>query len=276
MMSFIKKCSECKIEKSSEEFNKHRTRKDGLQSVCKLCSLKNSSKWRAENKERHKELCRKWQAENKERAKEADTKWRAKNKERVKKTSAKWYIENKERQKETNAKWRAENKEREKERRARYYQENKEREKEKAAKWRAENKHRQKELSRKWSAENREKITKQVMQRYYSDPNFRLVNVLRARVRGAIKNGHKSAKTMELLGCSIEEVKSHLESQFTEGMTWDNYGKWHIDHIIPCASFDLTDPEQQKKCFHYTNLQPLWATENISKGAKLEYQIERD
>jgi hypothetical protein len=112
------------------------------------------------------------------------------------------------------------------------------------------------------------------MQRYYSDTNFRLVYLLRGRIRTAIKKGCKSAQTMELLGCSIEEVKSHLESQFTEGMTWDNHGEWHIDHIIPCASFDLTDPEQQKKCFHYTNLQPLWASENISKGARLEYQTK--
>jgi hypothetical protein len=63
-----------------------------------------------------------------------------------------------------------------------------------------------------------------------------------------------------------------LQSKFKEVITWENHGKYagHIDHIIPCASFDLTDPEQQKKCFHYTNLQPLWAHENLSKGAKIE------
>ena len=74
-----------------------------------------------------------------------------------------------------------------------------------------------------------------------------------------------------LLGCSIEHARKHLESQFREGMKWDNHGKygWHIDHIIPCASFDLTDPEQQKKCFNYKNLQPLWWHENLSKGSKI-------
>lgn len=61
----------------------------------------------------------------------------------------------------------------------------------------------------------------------------------------------------------------HLESQFEPGMTWENRRKWHIDHIIPCAAFDLTDTEQQRACFHYTNLRPLWASENISKGTKI-------
>ena len=61
----------------------------------------------------------------------------------------------------------------------------------------------------------------------------------------------------------------HLEAQFKPGMTWDNYGLkgWHVDHIRPCASFDLRDPEQQRRCFHYTNLQPLWAEENLKKGS---------
>ena len=269
-MSFIKKCCKCKIEKSSEEFSKYRSKKDGLQGACKLCH----AKYRAENKERAKENNKKWRAENRERVKETSAKWRAENKERVKETSAKWFAKNKERHKESTAKWRAKNKERRKENHAKWYAENKERKKEANAKWRAKNKERRKETNAKWRAENKEKINKQAMQRYYSDINFRLVNVLRARIREAIKNGYKSAKTIELLGCSIEEVKSHLESQFTEGMTWDNHGEWHIDHIIPCASFDLTDPEQQKKCFHYTNMQPLWASENISKGDRLEYQTK--
>ena len=78
----------------------------------------------------------------------------------------------------------------------------------------------------------------------------------------------KSDKTLELLGASVTFVKKYLESLFQPGMSWDNYGEWHVDHIIPCASFDLNDPEQQKKCFHYTNLQPLWAADNIAKGAR--------
>ena len=75
-------------------------------------------------------------------------------------------------------------------------------------------------------------------------------------------------RTMKLIGCDIPHLIKHLESNFKDGMTWDNYGKWHVDHIQPCISFDLEDINQQKKCFHYTNLQPLWAKENWLKGDK--------
>ena len=107
--------------------------------------------------------------------------------------------------------------------------------------------------------------------RHRSDPAFRLKGNLRTRLRQALKGTYKSARTLELLGCTVEELRAHLEAQFKPGMTWENqsFHGWHVDHIRPCASFDLTDPEQQRICFHYTNLQPLWATENLSKGAKL-------
>ena len=78
----------------------------------------------------------------------------------------------------------------------------------------------------------------------------------------------KMDSTRALVGCSPAELKSHLEKQFRSGMAWDNYGQWHIDHIKPCAAFDLTDIAQQKSCFHYSNLQPLWAADNMRKGAR--------
>jgi hypothetical protein len=104
------------------------------------------------------------------------------------------------------------------------------------------------------------------------DMDFRLRGSLRARVRSAIHAncGRKAVRTMELIGCSIKHLRLHLEQQFTSGMSWDNYGDWHIDHIKPCAAFDLADPAQQRECFHYTNLQPLWASDNLSKGARYE------
>ena len=73
---------------------------------------------------------------------------------------------------------------------------------------------------------------------------------------------------MELIGCSKEELIKHLESQFIEGMTWENWSLngWHIDHIRPISSFDLSDPAQAKECFHYSNLQPLWAIDNLKKS----------
>jgi len=74
---------------------------------------------------------------------------------------------------------------------------------------------------------------------------------------------------MELVGCSVEFLIKYLESKFTDGMSWENRGKergkWHIDHIRPCNTFDLTDENEQKRCFHYTNLRPLWAEDNLCR-----------
>ncbi len=122
---------------------------------------------------------------------------------------------------------------------------------------------------------NRENINRWVKKRRKTDINFKLRCDLRSRVLSALKSNKKSASTMELLGCSVQFAREHLESQFTERMTWNNHGtghhgkgmqEWHIDHIKPCASFDLSKPEEQRKCFHYTNLQPLWATHNLLKS----------
>lgn len=105
-----------------------------------------------------------------------------------------------------------------------------------------------------------------------TDIQYCLGNRLRSRIWHALDYGvTKAAKTAELTGCSIAELRAHLESKFAEGMSWENRDKWHIDHIIPCASFDLSDPVQQKKCFHWSNLQPLWQWDNQSKSAKLEW-----
>lgn len=101
------------------------------------------------------------------------------------------------------------------------------------------------------------------------DPNVRLRMCHRTRVYQALRGLTKSARTHELLGCTIPELRAHLEAQFRPGMTWENYGPvWHVDHRRPCAWFDLTDPLQQHVCFHYTNLQPLFALENIKKGCR--------
>lgn len=91
---------------------------------------------------------------------------------------------------------------------------------------------------------------------------------LRKRIRSTVSQGYKSESTMILLGCGIEEFLEYLQSKFTKGMNWENYGEWHIDHIRPCSSFDLTKREDQLLCFNYKNLQPLWAKDNLSKGNK--------
>ena len=107
-------------------------------------------------------------------------------------------------------------------------------------------------------------------ERYASDVTFRICHALRARLRLALKTRgiKESRRTVELVGCTPDEFRHHIEEQFLPRMTWQNHGQWHIDHIMPCAHFDLRDPEQRKRCFHFSNLQPLWATENIRKGGR--------
>lgn len=102
------------------------------------------------------------------------------------------------------------------------------------------------------------------------DLQFRLRCNLSRRINNALHGNIKSERTKELLGCSIEELKRYIENKFIQGMTWKNYGLWHIDHIQPCISFDLSIPDKQRECFNYSNLQPLWAKDNIIKRNKYE------
>lgn len=135
--------------------------------------------------------------------------------------------------------------------------------------WRENNKERSKKVNKKWAIKNRDKLRKNQKNRLKTDIQFKISRNLRKRIWSAINNYTKSNTTLYLLGCSIKDLKIHLEKQFTKGMTWKNYGKWHIDHIKPCASFDMSKEIEQKKCFHYTNLQPLWAKDNYLKGSKI-------
>lgn len=105
-------------------------------------------------------------------------------------------------------------------------------------------------------------------QKRANDIGFKISHNIKVRIRQAIKNSYKSLSTMGLIGCSVDYLMYHLQEQFVKGMSWDNYGDWHIDHIKPCASFDFSKPEQQRKCFHYSNMQPLWAEDNQKKSWK--------
>jgi len=97
----------------------------------------------------------------------------------------------------------------------------------------------------------------------------RMVAAIRGRIHSIYKGQAKDKTSMTILGCSREKFVSHIEKQFKPGMTFENYGQWHIDHIIPCAQFDLSKEGHRRMCFHYTNLQPMWASDNIRKGKKL-------
>lgn len=126
-----------------------------------------------------------------------------------------------------------------------------------------------------WKKNNRDKANLQMkrvyQRRYRNDIQYRLAIVLRNRIKSAIKKNIKSGSAVKDLGCSIDEFKKYLEKQFQSGMNWTNwsYRGWHIDHKIPLSSFNLSDSEEFSRSVHYTNLQPLWGTENLTKGGKI-------
>ncbi len=125
--------------------------------------------------------------------------------------------------------------------------------------------------SREYYHKNKKHIHKKQKLYLSSNKEAKIRHNLRVRINHVLQGKIKSGGTIELLGCTAEFLAMHIEQQFKDGMSWENYGRngWHIDHIIPCSSFDLTDPEQQRKCFHYSNLQPLWAEDNLRKSDKI-------
>jgi len=135
--------------------------------------------------------------------------------------------------------------------------------------YRENNKEEASEYAKEYNKNHREEANKRQNNRKKTDINYKLACNLRIRLNHAIKNNQKSGSAVRDLGCSIPKLKLYLESKFQPEMTWDNWGLWHIDHIIPLSSFDLTKREELLKAVNYINLQPLWARDNFSKGDKI-------
>ena len=173
-----------------------------------------------------------------------------------------------------NKEYRTEHKEETKIKQKEYDKANKEKIKIYQKKYRDENKKDIKTDKAEYQKEHREEIKiknkKYQKIRRQNDIGYRLKGNLSSRLRQALKRTKKKDRTVKYLGCTIEFFKQFLESQFTEGMSWSNYGNikesWSIDHILPCSSFDHSDDEQVKKCWHYSNMQPMWHLDNIKKG----------
>lgn len=135
-----------------------------------------------------------------------------------------------------------------------------------------------------WAAKERAKkrdqwtpeLQARYMDRYYNDPQFRMKCMLRKRIQKFCTKENKAEKTENLLGCSYERFRAYVEELFRDGMDWDNFGLrgWHLDHIAPCAFFDLTNHDDQRLCFNYQNIQPMWGSENIAKGDSIEYALD--
>jgi len=260
-----KRCPKCATVKPVEEFFKYSKAKDGLARRCKVCSKAAQEDWKKRNEDYHKEH---YQV-NKDEKLKANKEWRDNNKERSAKVNKEWYVKNVDHVLAKSQKWREENPEREVERNHEWYEKNKEEVLRKIAEYKKKNK------EYLW-----EKELEYRRKRMKTDPIYRVTDRLRSRLRCALKaNGtSKTLHTIDLLGCSPKELVEHLEKQFQDGMTWENHGKdgWEIDHIKPCASFNLIDEEEQRLCFHYTNLQPLWAKENQMKRDKLDWTRDDD
>ena len=172
------------------------------------------------------------------------------------------YQKNKEQIKEQRKGYYLKNKEHIREQQKGYNLKNPEIKKERDKKYRLKNK----ESYKKWRLENKEHIRNHERNRYQTDVNFKLRKICRNRIRKALKGATKSAATMELIGCTIDELRRHMESKFEPWMNWENHGLWDVEHIKAMSKFDLTDPEQQRACCHWSNLQPMEHIENLKKG----------
>lgn len=241
----MKKCAKCGQIKPLNEFYKDKRNKDGILSYCKACQKESSLKWRKANPEKARESQLKWREAHLEKIKECERKRYELNKEEKKKYAREWSINNPEKRREY---------------RRRHSQ-----------KMRKINPEGLKEKIKKWRSENLDKIRVYDRERR-SVPQVKLNNSIANGIRKTLARGCKGGHHWEsLVGYTIDELKKHLGKQFKDGMSWGNYGEWHIDHKIPVSAFNFKVPEDIdfKLCWNLNNLQPLWAEENMSKSNKL-------
>ena len=126
-------------------------------------------------------------------------------------------------------------------------------------------------MNKQWREANRDRINAERRERRKKNRQFMIREALASRIVAAVRAQKtvKCAKTAELVGCTHAFFITHIESLFLPGMSWANRSAWHVDHKRPCAAFDLTDPTEQRRCFHFTNLRPMWAKDNQRKGARI-------
>jgi len=191
--------------------------------------------------------------ERKEAKRKRNAEYRRKNAEKIRKRNAEYRRKNPEKLRKLNAKSKLKNADKVRKRNAEYRRKNAEKIRKRDA-----------EYNRK----NPEKLRKRNA-KYRKKPEVKIVQVQRNRLKRIVKS--TSVRRREMTGCTPLQLRQHIESQFVKGMTWDNHGRWHIDHIMPCSAFDLTKPEQVKICFNWQNLRPIWANQNRSKGKKITH-----
>jgi hypothetical protein len=289
-------CSKCKIEKTISEFRKRKDSKDGLRTECKVCNKFYEKEYLLLNREKIKERKKRQYSKNKENILEKNKKYREENIEKIReydrKRSKNRILKNKTKPKVVSIKIKMspeEKKERNKKYKQEYFKKNKEKYLELKRERRKENPEKYKESNKKyyekskdiqkikkriWIENNREKYNSYWTNRKKNDVFFDLCTRVRGRLNSflKIKNITKKNRTFEIVGCAPQFLKEHLEKQFKEGMSWENRNLWHIDHITPLSSAQ-TEDELYKLC-HYSNLQPLWAEDNLKKSNKIVEPFE--
>ena len=247
-----KHCTKCKRLLALSDYCVDRSRPDGRTCRCRECLREDAKASRAANPEAHRAKVRRWN----ERNRDAVLAYREENKQRRKVSRKAWETKNPDKVKERTARWRKKNVDRVKQTQ-KIYQEN--------------NREKIAELKRK-RLEADPSIVRREGERRRQNPKYRLEAAVRSGVYRSLKPGAKTARTFDLLGYSLDELKAHLERRFEQGMSWDNYGKWHIDHIVPLSVHNFSSPNHIdfKRAWSLQNLRPVWASENIAKGAKID------
>lgn len=259
----MKFCSKCGVEKEYSEFRKFKLSKDGLKSQCKTCVLSKESERRStdEYKLKQKEYN---QSTTEETKKNRRYKYYLTNKEKVLVNNKQWRDNNKDYISDYNKKYRIENKEKILNALKEYRDNNPEQNKI----WRENNPDKVKEYRNKYS---KSESCKHHRKNWYKSIKKRYPYILawRSILTNSLKRmgKKKEDETIKLLGYSAIELREYIESLFVEGMSWDNYGEWHIDHIKPVSSYDSNTPVDVVNSLE--NLQPLWAFDNLSKGNKI-------
>lgn len=271
-MSDGKECNKCKVWKPYSEFHKSAKSKDRYAYSCKDC-IREYGKKRYEKSKKEGY----YEAKKEERAK-YQKEYYKKNKEKILQNSKKWREENKERYSEYCREYKKKNKERLDEYSKGWKRDNKERIAEYHKRYREENLEELIQYQREWYEVNKDKVLQYQneyhKERYQNDPVYKLRYLVSKVVRKALKDNNSSKEgnsTWDALPYTPQQLREHLEAQFEEGMTWDNYGEWHIDHIYPQSKLpyeSMTD-ENFKIAWSLKNLRPLWAAENLSKSDKI-------
>lgn len=234
-------------------------------------------RWYIKTAEERRRKSSEWAKANPEYRRAYMKAWEQKNADRRRAESKKRYAQNQEAVKASVSEWRKKNPEKVLAYSKQCIQNGKS--KQACAKQRAKNPVLWEKYQRDWRRKNLEKLRNQAKERMRKrrseDTAFRVLSNLRARIYHVVKRGKgkKADRTLALTGCSVGFLMEHLEGQFLAGMNWGNHGKgegkWSIDHIRPCNAFNFLDSEQQRACFHYSNLRPLWDLDNIRKSDKI-------